>query len=665
MPISISKSGGNQYDAAGPYLDARAKARATQNDYDIAMRKLSQEAMNAALDFQSQMAGNNMQAALANQRTIATSQLATQQDKQEAAMVTQRAKDETKLLTQRGRQDIGLVNQRGAIDSAIARQQEGGQARRDQRLNLYEQQLTGQRAGISANAAAQEFGYTSQRDKQQTLDQLKRDALQQGYTLQRDRSQQNDLLQRDERQQGYQTQNDERQFGYQSQRDARLQGYEVQNDERQFGQQTQRDVMQDTFASRRERQQQKDLLQRDSSQFGYDTQREQQQQGYQAQRDERLQGYDVQNDDRQFGQQWLRDERLNEFDTQRDYRQQGYTQQNATQRETFNVASKWQDQITQARNAGLDFSADQSKEAQSLNRTLTKIVNDPTLDEGQKQLARLIIQQKLAAIVPDEPVRRPQDALQQSLLFDERVPGVPFMMGYDSQGRPTFEPLGGGGPKQEDPAKKAAEMKKMDFAREADLEKITAAVNAYALHPETREPKPEFKDGDKISQDKIDAEIMKRFAGRDLRYQQYGLPPHEITQHHAQKEQQKQYLELQKQGQERQQRWQGTPLDQLPSHYDRRPPQRTQQQQKPATPPPVLSIKGKLPPDVVKQLKAVPGGDQLQKIRDKYKSNSVNDQQVRMAADIVINATLTKDDSDPDLAEAIETLRRAGFKMGP
>lgn len=566
----------------------------------------------------------------------------------------QRARDSYLAALQRSidrRAQKALVKQKGGIDAARDAQQEAAQARRDKMQQLYEQQNASQRAGINADSAAQQHRYTSQRDKQQQLDQLQRDAQQQGYTLQRDDRQFGQETQRDRRQHGNQLERDAIQQGYTTDRDRQQFGYDSQRSEQQFGQQIQRDTMQDTFSSRRERQQQKDLLQRDRSQFGFDTQREQQQNEYQSQRDQRLQGFDVQNDERQFGQQQQRDERL-----------QGYDVQNATQRETFDVTAKWQDQVNQARNNGMDFSETQRKQMNDMDSAFrTNVLNGP-FDEGQKQEAMLQYQRKLSAIIPNDRVRNPQDQLQQSLLFDERVPGVPFMMGYDSQGRPTFEPLGssGGGAKQEDPEKTAAELRKLNLERDHSLAKMRKEV-ASETDPETEARL--FK-----TPDEIDEETLKRFSADENFYQESGLPRHGMYEMSAQRQQQKkqkagydqwyeEYKEQQKQRpappQRSEQRRQMQPQGQPPAPGG----------QQPATQPPVLSSKSQLPPDVVKQLKAVPGGTQLGQIREKHKSNSVLDQTVRQATDIVLNSMLTKDTSDPDLAEAIDILKRAGFKM--
>ena len=88
-------------------------------------------------------------------------------------------------------------------EARLNQQEQYAQTLRDARLNQYDVQNTNLRAGIAADAAYMQQGYTLERDERQTFDQLKRDAAQQGYTLQRDDQQQRNLLQRDEIQQGY------------------------------------------------------------------------------------------------------------------------------------------------------------------------------------------------------------------------------------------------------------------------------------------------------------------------------------------------------------------------------------------------------------------------------------------------------------------------------
>ena len=267
-------------------------------------------------------------------------------------------------------------------------------------------------------------------------------------------------------------------------------------------------------------------------QFGYQTQRDKQQTRAQMDRDTLQHGFQTSRDRAQFG-----------FQTQRDETQQGYTQQNMTQRETFSVASKWQEQIQQARNAGMDFSEKQQQEMTLMEETFRKnVLNDPFLDEGLKQRAMLEHQRKLAGIVPNQKVKTGQQQLQESLQFDERVPGVPFLMGRDSQGNLTFQPLGGGGggPKQVDPAKQAEEQRKNMLKREETLIKLDKEIRSE-IDPDTATLK--YK-----TQDEIDEEKLRRLAPYERFYTESGLPPHELYQLKAKRDELKAIEKQQRDG---------------------------------------------------------------------------------------------------------------------
>jgi hypothetical protein len=266
----------------------------------------------------------------------------------------------------------------------------------------------------------------------------------------------------------------------------------------------------------------------------YATQRDQSQYKRMMARDESQQRYMTQRDRQQALEQQQRDELL-----------QGFTRQNMAQRETADVAARWNEQVMQARNAGLDFSPRQQQEMKQLDATFRKNVLNGNLTEDLKQQAMLLHQKQLSAIIPEDKVQKPEDQLKQSLHFDERLPGVPFLMGRDSQGNPTFEPLplGGGstgGKRQADPEQQAAERRKMVLEREKALQKlhreITQEVDSEA-NPIKRSPQ------------EIDNEVMKRFAADEVFYVESGLPPHELYQLKAKQDQQKQQEQQQPQTQ--------------------------------------------------------------------------------------------------------------------
>lgn len=311
-----------------------------------------------------------------------------------------------------------LLQKKGGIEFGLAAQQQAAQAKRDAMQQQYEQSNMYQRAGIAADAAYNQHGYATQRDKQQTQDILKRDTLQHGFMTQRDKQAALDQQNRDERQ-----------FGYQTQRDAT---------------------------------------------------------------------------------------------------QQGYTRQNMYQRETADISAKWQEQIQQARNAGMDFSEAQKQDMKVREEAFRKnVLSNPNLDEGQKQQAMTIYQRQLSAIIPNEKVQKPEDGLNQSVIFHEPTQSW-FRVGRDSKGFPTYDPLGsgGGGPKPVDPEKQAAEQRNNMLKREETLIKLDKEIRSE-IDPETDTPK--FK-----TQDEIDEEKLKRLAPYERFYTDpaspSSLPPHELYQ---------------------------------------------------------------------------------------------------------------------------------------
>jgi hypothetical protein len=471
MAITLSSPGGSVYDGASTYLNALEKQRAMKHEYDIQLKRLNVEAGKVLAEYQARMSSNNLQAGMANQRTALSKDLAKQQDRQEMTMAEMRAAAESELSAQRNQHESNLINQRGDVESSLFAQQQAAQARRDEIQQMYGQQNAAYRAGLDSAAMEQQFGYSTQRDEQQSKAQQERDALQFGYSTQRDQ------------------------------------------------------------------QQSRDQMLRDKTQFGYST--------------------------------------------QRDAQQQQYTQQNMYQRETADVSARWQEQIQKARNNGLDFSEKQQAEMKQLDETFRKNVLNGPFDEGLKQQAMLEHQKKLAAIVPNQKIQNPIDGLKQNVIQDDRT-GVWFSVGRDSNGYPTYEPLGGGsggGGKAPDPEKLAEQKRKMTLEREHNLQKLDEKLR-NEIDPETDTRK--FK-----TQEEIDKEKMRIFAADELFYTDSGLPPHEMYQLHARREEAKQQAEQKKQ-QERAGR----------SQYDL-PPDRGQQM--PPRQPMPTPAQSQQPPAPVKQ----------------------------------------------------------------
>ena len=518
-----------------------------------------------------------------------------------------------------------LEREKAKAEAALAAQQAAALERRDKKQNLYETGSINQRANIAAGQAAMDFQNTMRRDKQQQQGTLARDAFQNQFTSQRDKQQAMDQQRRDERQFGYATQQAEQQHGNTLERDAFQNQYATQRDQTQFGQQLQRDFTQFGLDSRRQDQQQRNTLERDFMQGGI-----------QADRDNRLNEFDTQ-----------RDVRQDRFRTQDDLRQQQFQQQNMYQRETADVAAKWQEQIQQARNAGLDFSPAQKKEMAELDTAFRKNVLNGDLDEGTKQRAMLLHQKKLSAIIPTEQVQHPQQTFEQSIVVDQET-GQKFIVTQDPNGRARYEPIGMGS--GEDPQmkaqaqaaeKQAAAMQKATFDRQTKfmdmvdkLEQQTKVVNDEVV--------PVFS-----SRQEAVREAMNRFAPMEKIYRQQGLPP--MVEYEAEANQLRQAQENP----------QGPPQTRVNPYRSE-----AMSAAAAAAKPPVLSSRSPIPPQISKQLMQMPGGDQLVKLREKYKTNSATDKILRQAADIVMNAMLTGDTSDPDYAQALEMMQKAGFKIG-
>lgn len=301
-------------------------------------------------------------------------------------------------------------------------QQDAAQMARDKQQQRFGQADTAQRAYYAANAAADDFNRTKQLNRQQQKDLRRRDTLNNDFTLTRDREQARDQQDRDELQFGFNSRENEQKFGFQT-----------MENEQQFGHQMQRDRFQHG-----------NTLERDRIQFGYDAARAGQQQRNQLERDTLLNQFGEQEDFRQNEFQRERDNRLNMFDVNREARQQQYQQQNQYQRETAEVAARWQEQIQQARNAGMDFSEAQKQEMKELDKAFRKNVLNGPYDDGLKQQAMLEHQKKLAAIVPEEKVANPKEGLNSALIFHEPTKSW-YLQGRDSKGFATYEPLGGPG----------------------------------------------------------------------------------------------------------------------------------------------------------------------------------------------------------------------------
>lgn len=540
-----------------------------------------------------------------------------------------------------------------ARKAALEQQKIDAEMRRDQRLQKYEQANTGQRAAYAADAAAAGFGYDTALTSQQQQGQLKRDTLQDRFETARARQLAREQEQRDFRQFGFSTAENEQQQQNTLERDAVQHGYTKERDQFQTDAERERDYRQFGYSTLRDDQQQQNTLQRDSLQ-----------QKQQRERDQMLNQFSAQEDDRQQRFTLQRDNLQNEFSTQADERQQGYTQQNMYQREAQDISARWQDQVAQARNAGFDFSERQRKEMQDLENSFRKNVINSDLEDGLKNQAFVEHQRKLSQYVPEEKVRIPQQTFDQSIVVHGRT-GREFLTIRDPKGFERFEPIDMGNPQedkqfqaqQKQQEQQVQRIQKAQFER---LDKFNDLIDTLSMQsdPETGALIYKKKDGT-LDREAVMKEAMNRFAPYEQNYREmYGLPP--LAPFQAEADAKRAAMEKQQQAQQKQALQQRTNpyRNQVPEGVDAVSGPADRMKQPATTKMPVMSIRSPLPKDVGTKLRQMPGGEDLYNVREKHKSNSVEDQIVRYASDIVINAMMTGDTSDPGLEEAMQILEK-------
>ena len=567
-----------------------------------------------------------------------------------------------------------LERERAKQEAALQAQKDAAIAARDDRQQKNALQTNAQRASIALDAANVDFQNQTRLNDQERRAIRDRDKRLNQFDTQQLQMKSRDLRDRDQRQFGYTMAENEQQFLNQMDRDAAQHGYTTARDRLQNDATLQRDAFQYGLDTRRQAQQQRDTLQRDMIQSGLQAQRDQRLNQFDLQRDQMQQDNTLERDKLQNRFQTERDFRQNQFQTEGDYRQQGFTQQNMYQRETADVAAKWQEQIQQARNAGLDFSPAQQQEMKLLDKAFRQNVLNSNMREDLKQRAMLEHQKKLATFIPENRVQHPQQVFEQSIVRDQET-GQKFIVTQGPNGVPRYEPidaLGSGGgidqqAKMEE--KKAAELRKMKLEREKNLQ---------SLHRELTQEVD--ADGNRVydTPEKVDAELLRRFAADEIYYVESGLPPHELFQMKAKQdadlkaresrkatntardaaEQQRGYSVMPPQGQFSPVN--GGPVQSLQPRIN---PYSGQPVPEKATAPIVLHTRP-LPEQISRQISAIPGGEKLVMIREKHASNSSDDQSIRLSADIVMNAILTGKTDDPDYDEAIQILDKAGFQIG-
>lgn len=450
-----------------------------------------------------------------------------------------------------------------AIDRYAAARKARTEAEERRRLEeaqaRHEAAMQGQKLSAEARSQSQDRDASIQASAQRAAVAADAAAMDNRYTTQRDQLQQKGIQKRDQLQAGYDKESERRKALDQQIRDTRMFEFNTAENDQKFGQQIRRDELQHGFSTERDQQQHYNTLDRDASQFGYSTLENRQQQRdtlerdafqhqNQLQRDELQNDYSLQAEELQYGNQFERDK----------YQQQ-YEQQNMYQREAADIRATWQQQVQQAQKAGLDFSPRQQQQMKELDAAFRKhVLNNPTLPEGLKQQAMVQYQQKMAAFVPEDKVVTPEQEIGQQ--FYEH-PSLGLMnRTLDSKGNPVWQPIGAGGGQQPDPAKIQAEQQK-----EAErINKLT--LDRHLKFNETlREVRDEIDPTTlkKIyaTPEAIDAEVMKRFAPQEEYYTRSNLPPHEMYQLQARKDQEKQQKELQKQQRAEQKRQQTSQYD--------------------------------------------------------------------------------------------------------
>lgn len=532
-------------------------------------------------------------------------------------------------------------------ERALEAQRIAAQERQDNKRAQTELASNAQRATYAADAAAADFRYRSKLNDQEQRGTLKRTDIQNQFEAAQARQRALDQERRD-----------------------RLQfGFSQQENQQQFENQMQRDAAQNQFTN-----------QRDFMQFGYDTLRGDQQQQQTLERDKFQQE-----------QQQRRDMLLNEFEVQGDQRaqkniieraqlDQKFTQQNMYQRQAEEISAKWQDQIAQARNAGLDFSERQKKEINDLDAAFRKNVLNGPYDELIKQQAMVEHQKKLAAIVPEQRVVTDAEQFANGTYFDPKSQML-FAKRAGRNGAPEYDPIGTATPngtainqqqrqQQQQQEKQLETVRKAKLEREDRFQEILDAVSTA-----------ENKNGDLLfgTPEAAMEEAMRRFEPYEATYRQdYGLPP--LAPYKA-KEEAKQAAEAMRRQQaidavkpdpqkmNRMNPWNeylreraakkapppGTsPVNTAQRGIDHSDPRNS-------TAPPVLLVTKDLDWKVKSRLGSLPGGIELGSFRDRHSGKDIKSQTIRQAADIVIHSMIMNDTSDPDLAEAFEILKHAGY----
>lgn len=529
-----------------------------------------------------------------------------------------------------------LERERAKQEAALQAQRDAAVAARDRQQQKNQLQTNAQRSSIALGAANVDYQNQTRLNDQERRAIRERDKRLNQFDTEQTRQKNQDLRERDQRQFDYTMAENDQQFINQMDRDAAQNGYATYRDMLQNDATLKRDAFQYGLDSRRQAQQQRDTLQRDLLQGGLQEKRDILQNQFQSERDSRM----------------------NIFDTQRDMRRQQFEQQNFIQRETADVAAKWQEQIQQARAAGMDFSPAQQQKMKQMDAVFREKVLNGDLSEDLKLRAGLEHQKQLAAIIPENKVSTPDNEISQQFYEHPKL-GL-LKRTIDRNGNPDWQPMEVGMGEQAGMMRQQAQdqQRQAEAMSKKQLERINQFQNVYdqveSILDENDRPK--FNTPEKVM-----AEAMRRFAPRERIYQMDGLPPlgqflnpDEVPQPKGQQQSTQQPENPWRAALQQRQSAQTDEFSSMPKYGDYSPVE-----QKNAAPV-ILSTKP-LSSELSQELSRLPGGRDLEKIREKHKSKSPTDQIMREATDIVIRSMIMNDNSDPDLPEALELLKRAGF----
>jgi len=454
-----------------------------------------------------------------------------ERSRERAAMRGQPTYDERRASYLRTLEAAIERRNRQILQDEQARQQQGN-ARRDaatdantaKRQQQYAAANMAQQAAIAADRAAADARYRQQFAAQQQ----QADMRQQQAEAKSQRQQQLLDIQS-------QTDRDRRQYAAdleQARQEAELQAY--------------RDVMQQQNTLERDAFQQQNLLQRDATQFGMDVlradqsqqntmQRDYMQGALQAERDARLNQYDAEQRQDLARQQERRDTAAFLQSQIRDREQQKFAIQSQFQQEAADIADRWQAQVQQRKDAGLDFTPAQQAKMQQMEQAFLENVINGDLTDDVKARALVEHQRRLAAIVPTQKVVTPEQEIASQFYKHPELGLLRKTIG--SNGVSQWDIVGTAGAtsgqesamvRQQQAAEKAAaaQQKAQNDARLQRLQAFDQELKARATEvtdPLTMTPKyPQTPEG----QRRLLLDAARAFAPRERYYQQHiGLEP--------------------------------------------------------------------------------------------------------------------------------------------